>query len=250
MYKRNKQKTSIIIEKNEEINRQRISELFKEYEIKAIRANINGQENERKRIAEELHDGIGGTLSSIKLSLANSLGQPHSQERVTKVMNAIDELCYEIRTISHNLIPPNFKNTAFVDLLNQYFEDFRARYEIELNIAQYPNNELNEIPLNYQVELYRIIQEALTNIVKHAQADTVEIQLIRHDNYVNLIIEDNGVGFEDLPESGGIGLRNMHSRVHALQGNFEIDSKIGRGTIINIDLQLKSDKTLEIYAES
>lgn len=234
-YLRSKRIAKLLHLKNEEINNQKIEKLRHENEIETIKSNIDGQEKERKRIAEELHDGIGGSLSGIKLALLNLNDSDKAENKINKLALNIDEVCTEIRTISHNLIPPNFEKTAFIDLLENYFHQFKSNTNINLIYHLYPEKDLNSLPLIFHIELYRIIQEATNNVKKHAQATSLEIQLLMYIDEINLIIEDNGIGFDSINISQGIGLKNISSRVNLLNGAMDIDSKLNRGTIINID---------------
>jgi two-component system, NarL family, sensor kinase len=234
-YLRSRRTTQLLHLKNEEISRQRIEKLLHQIEIKSIKSNIEGQEKERKRIAEELHDGIGGSLSGIKLALLNLNDQKKTEAAYNKVVTNIDQVCAEIRTISHNLIPPNFEQTGFVNVLQQYFYQFSSDTKIKLEYQLHPENELNSLLRTFHIELYRIVQEALNNIKKHAQATSLEIQLLMDQDDINLIIEDNGIGFDPDKITYGIGLNNISSRVNLLNGTIDIDSKVNRGTIINID---------------
>ena len=218
---------------------QQINQLLSENELKAIKANIEGREKERKRISEELHDGIGGTLSSIKLGLINYQEEQQLNDgRLNTLAINIDKICREIRTISHDLSPPVLKNMAFAEVLEEYLLKFQQEHHITINYELDPVAELVSIPEHVKVELYRIIQESLTNIFKHADAKSIEIQLLRHDEYINLIIEDDGKGFKFEKIQNGLGLKNIQSRVSLLDGKLDIDSQPGRGTVINVDIQL------------
>ncbi|WP_185113989.1 tetratricopeptide repeat-containing sensor histidine kinase [Fulvivirga imtechensis] len=230
-YKRRSRASRLINEKNEELNRQRISELLKEQQLKSIHGKLEGQENERKRIAKELHDGIGGTLASIKLNL-----QKVKDERLTDLINDIDKACEEVRTVSHNLAPPAFFNSALTDIIRDFVEKSLNRHKINVNLEFYPEKTLNNISTDLQVDLYRIVQELVTNITKHAEASHVEITITAHDHIINLIVEDDGKGYIPSQNIKGIGLQNISSRVNALNGIIHFDSKPGRGTAVSIDI--------------
>ena len=107
---------------------------------------------------------------------------------------------------------------------------------MELEIHCFPEEQLNNLEDGLKTDLYRIIQELATNIHKHANATEVSVQLTIHTGYINLLVEDNGQGFQVSDEIEGIGLVNITSRVRLLQGNFEINSHPGKGTVANIDI--------------
>ena len=233
---------ALLHEKNEQLSRQKILELMKDQQLKSIQENIKGQETEKRRIAKELHDGLGATLSSIKLRLANT-GKNLQEDEKQTLLNILDRSCEEVRTISHHLIPPALSVLDFVDLLKNYVDEIAALYNLHISAKFFPEEELNMLREATQTEIYRIVQELLNNVVKHARASKVSLQLLHHEQHINLLMEDNGVGFEYINKNGGIGLLNIRSRVELLQGNFDIDSKQGRGTIVNIDL-LDVDKAI------
>lgn len=237
-YRKNRKNERLLRLRNEEINKQKISELEHEQEMKTIKANIEGQERERQRIAEELHDGIGGNLSSIKLSLSNIPTSNHAPE-FSIIMKRLDETFEEVRTIAHNLAAPGLQTTSFSNLLSQYFSNISRDASFELIYHPGNKEQLDQLPANCQIEVYRIIQEALSNILKHAEATLVEIQFIADKESLNIMIEDNGKGFDLSGTHSGIGLENIRSRINVLRGQVDIDSYPGRGTVINIDISLK-----------
>ena len=221
--------------KTKELNEQKKMELIRENEIKAIKANIEGQEKERERIAQELHDGVAGNLAGIKLTLANYSGKDQSPD-LLKVIRNIDETYHEVRSLSHHLIPPKIKENEFIELIKNYLDDLIRSHSFELHFGYHPQAELNRLPNEIKTEIYRIIQELMNNIIKHAKADQVDIQLTKLNESLNLMVEDNGVGFDASVTSGGIGLNNIHSRVKLLEGEINIDTTLNRGTIVDITI--------------
>lgn len=237
-YKKGKKASQLIALKNEEIHQQKVNQLLNEKELNAIIENINGQEKERKRMAEELHDGIGGTLSGIKLALI-SAEEDLQSTRLNTIIENVNKTCQEVRSIAHNLAPPPLQHNLFVDALNEYLSRFQAHTSFEVNWELYPIEELNNVSERIQIEIYRVIQEALSNVQRHAAPSYVEVQLTLHEDYINLIIEDNGNGFETSETKHGLGIANMKSRVEMIGGKIDIDSQPARGTVINIDIQVQ-----------
>ncbi|MBL6449382.1 tetratricopeptide repeat protein [Fulvivirga sp. 29W222] len=221
--------------KTKELSEQKKMELIRENEIKSIKANIEGQEKERERIAQELHDGVAGNLAGIKLVLANLSGKEQNQE-LNKVIRNIDETYHEVRTLSHHLIPPKIMENEFIELIKNYLDDLKRSHLFEIHFGYHPQTELNKLPNQIKTEVYRIIQELMNNIIKHAKADQVDIQLTKLNESLNLMVEDNGVGFDASATSSGIGLNNIHSRVKLLDGEINIDTTINRGTIVDITI--------------
>ncbi|GAA4278306.1 tetratricopeptide repeat-containing sensor histidine kinase [Aquimarina mytili] len=218
-----------------EVNQQKIAGLIKDQELKLVRASVEGQEKERKRIAQQLHDSVGGNLSSIKLQLDNiQKGKTSFQ----KVIHQIDDTYDLVREISHNLIPQKFSQNPFTTLVKEYLKNVQSSSDLTIIFNSYPEDKLNQIQQEVQVELFNIIQELLTNVLKHAQATDVAIQLDHLDNEIKLIFEDDGMGFDIHKNTFGIGLKNIKSRLKDFNGKLYIDSKPDRGTVINIDIPI------------
>ena len=218
-----------------EANNQKIASLLKEQELEIVTANVKGQDNERKRLAQELHDSIGGSLAAIKLQLSNV----SNNESLKNISNQIDDTYNQVRTISHNLIPKKIQDNLFVELIERYLKNLRTK-ETAIVFQVHPKEEINHIDKNIKVTLYAIIQELLTNAIKHAKATEINIYLNKHNDGINLIFEDNGIGFQKSVLAKGIGLTNIENRVKVLFGNIQIDSHPKSGTVIIIDIPLKT----------
>lgn len=221
--------------KIEEVNKQKIYALLRDQEFSAIQANIEGQEKERKRVAQDLHDGIGGNLASIKLQLANIV-KDTGNKNLSKVMKNIDDTYNEVRAISHNLVPAKIKDHAYIGIIENFINEIMKSKLIDVNLTFFPENELNILPNEIKIEIYRVIQELMSNIIKYAKAKNVDIQLIKRDGLVNLMVEDNGIGLDTSKLTHGIGLNNIRSRIKALNGDVNIESAIGRWTLVNIEI--------------
>ncbi len=241
LYQQKLRTMELLNQKTEEINKQKIYELLRDQEITSIKSNIEGQNKERKRIAQDLHDGIGGNLASIKLNLA-SIIKSTKDEKLKKVMKHIDDTYNEVRAISHNLLPAKIMNEAFTMSIQNFINEISENKLLDIKFIVFPEKELNLLPDEIKIEIYRIIQELLNNIVKHSKAKSVEIQLIMQDKYVSLMVEDNGIGFDTNNHSQGIGLSNIRSRISAMKGKVSIESLFGKWTLVNIELPIKKYK--------
>lgn len=210
---------------------------IKEIELNAINSMLLGQESERKRISKEIHDGIGPTLSIIRIALDDlktKLDTPESAY-LDRVIHQIVEVSEDIRRISHDLMPRVLEDfgleDAFLDLVN------KINHSNKIKVDFYST--LGKIRLDKPLELslYRIGQELVNNSIKHSGTSGINIQLIKHSDTVMLMIEDFGKGLsEDINENSGIGLRNIETRVKALEGVFSIDSTKDKGMIATIEL--------------
>ncbi len=216
-------------------------ELIKE-ETKRSKAIIETEENERQRLARELHDGVGQLLSATKLnlsSLENNKCTPEEKLRLVNSMDILDESIREIRNISHNMVPDILLKFG----LKRAIEDFILRInqtkklEIHFECNGFEENSLEDTD---KLMLYRLIQESVNNTIKYAQATNMTIQLSADMNEISLLMEDNGKGFdiEEAKRKGGIGFKNMQLRTEYLKGKLEINSSPKNGTTIIIEIPL------------
>lgn len=201
------------------------SEIENSFQIESLNSLISGQELERERIAKELHDGLGIMLARIKFTVERS----SDKERVTKM---IDDVCSEIRNISTNLQP-----TALSEFgLKKAIEDFVLKHDFsEPNLVFQFFGEPLELGTNKNLMIYRIVQELVTNSIKHANAKEILIQIINTTESMTLTIEDDGVGFdENNIKSQSSGWKNIKSRANYLQSNITLTSDATSGTSVTI----------------
>lgn len=190
------------------------------------------QEAEKKRIAEDLHDELGGNLAAIKMNL-QTLQLPNGNTE--KIISLIDSASNNARSIAHNLMPPEFAKTQLKDLLQNYFTLINT--ESNITFHYYTTGEDGQFNKDDDLIIYRIIMELSNNITKHSKATEATIQLIYYDLCLEVMSEDNGIGFTN--DTGtGIGMKNIQSRVSYLNGKMNIDSN-QHGTVIIIKLPYK-----------
>lgn len=194
---------------------------------------IMAQEAEQKRIAEDLHDELGGNLAAIKMTLQR-LGLNETQS--TELNSLIDKASTNARNISHNLMPPEFAETKLKDLMEHNFRRLNTESNIRFNF--YHSGSSNQFDKQEELMIYRIIMELTRNIIKHAKATESTIQFIYHETHLTLVIEDNGNGFYN-DSTQGIGLKNIQSRVNYLKGSLDIDSG-NYGTTVIIKIAYKN----------
>jgi signal transduction histidine kinase len=237
-YWQNLKTKEIIALKNEEINHQKIIELEKNQRLYALDAMISGQDVERKRIAQDLHDGLGALLSTVQMhfsSIENEIKRIHRLDIYDTANKLLDEACQEVRKISHNMMPGTLLKFGLVPAIQDICDKIQNtnQIKIEFNTMNVDDMRLEE---HVEITIFRLIQEGLNNIVKHAGATDVIIQLLKDDNELHLVIEDNGIGFDvdTAWENGGMGVRNLESRIQYLNGKLEIRSYIGEGTTLTI----------------
>lgn len=234
-YKRLKTQRLLNIQQAE-ISTQNINNLLKDQELKLIKASISGQDKERQRISQELHDSIGGNLAAIKLQLNHLVIS--SSPKIKNLTALLDETYELVRNLSHTLIPKKFTHHKFCEVLESYFNNIGEASNITTSFTVYPKKEIDDLNEEIQIEIFKIIQELLTNTIKHAKASKIDLQLNLIENILNILFEDNGIGFNPENYKHGIGFINLENRIDKLNGSFEIDSKLKRGTIANIEIPI------------
>jgi signal transduction histidine kinase len=228
------------------IQRQRAEEAFRKSgeELRLLSSQLlTAQETERGRIARELHDGIGQSLSAIKFRVEDALGQlakGSTESSVSNLVNlipVIQSTVEEVRRITMDLRPSTLDDLGILATIAWLCREFQSTYStVEIN--REISAEESDVPNPLKIVLYRVLQEALNNVVKHSGANMVTISLAKKDNTIQLAIEDNGCGF-DVDEARsvesskrGFGLGSMKERTELSGGTFVINSAKGRGTFV------------------
>lgn len=195
-------------------------------QLQTARQIVQVQEAEQKRIAEDLHDELGGNLAAIKMSL-QSFDLPPDQYGLLNQL--LDNASVNARNIAHNLMPPEFEQTRLNDLLCNYYQ--RLTKEGNILFHFYNSGSNNHFTKQDELMIYRMIMELTNNIIKHSNATEATIQLVYHENQLAITAEDNGKGIFS-NSSEGIGLKNIRSRVSYLDGFINIDSGKNGSTIM------------------
>jgi len=211
----------------------------KEREAESLRSMISGEELERKRLARELHDGLGSHLASVKMlveAIQNDIPEVKDSELHQKAERMLDEACQEIREISHNLMPGTISRYGLEQSIQDMCINLQQSTDLQISCMLHIDRDIDE---STQVSMFRIVQELLRNTVKHAQAKELIVQVQTDPDQISLTVEDDGIGYQDSNDkSDGIGLMNVRSRVELLKGSLDIDSRPGKGTSIYICIPL------------
>ncbi|MFC7358510.1 tetratricopeptide repeat protein [Jejudonia soesokkakensis] len=235
--KRHQYKSKLARQK-QEIQKQKITDLQQKNKLLAMSSMIKGQEAERLRIAKDLHDSLGGLLSTVKAhftTIQNKIKQLEDLNITGKTNQLIDEACVEVRRISHNMMPHALSISGLKGAVEDVGAHLTAQgYKTTVEIKNLPS----KIETTREVMVYRLIQEIVSNIRKHAEAKSILIQLIGFKNDLNLTIEDDGKGFEYKAAiaKGGLGLKSIDSRVQFLDGTIDWDTQTNRGTSLTITI--------------
>ena len=231
------QAQSLLNSKEKEINEQQVISLKKDQELKLIKASIRGQDQERKKIAQEMHDSVGGNLAAMKLQFSQLSKHP---EKLKLIYSQLDDTYEQVRNLSHNLLPKKIRENDFVFLIKEYINTVEEASEITFNVSFFDEFKINALNKILQNELFSVFQELTTNTLKYAKATTIDIQLDLLNECLFFVYEDDGIGFDLSKTTLGIGLTNIKNRVDNYNGILHIDSQPNRGTNINIEIPLKA----------
>ena len=231
----------IINGQKQEIAQQKIRELEDNIKISSMQSMLEGQEIERERISKDLHDSLGGLLSTIKLQFDSVKAKVDTVNNLKEYRSAnkmLDTAVEEVRSISQNLQPGSLMKLGLIpalkDMFNRFDEDIYP--EIDFQVYDIPEKLPNMIALS----IYRVIQELLHNTIKHAEANEVLIQINKENDELVIQFEDDGKGFDiDNLKRKGMGLENIRSRINYLKGQINFDSKLGEGTSVLIHVRYK-----------
>lgn len=221
----------IVSKRNDLLYNQQINQLLKEQELKTFDALMEGQEKERIRIAEDLHDRLGSTLTAARLHF-----EAMKINSNTKAFELLDNAIDETRQIAHNMQSGVLMKFGLYAALHDLKETIESSNQLAVHIQTIQFD--NRLTPEQEVNLYRIAQECISNILKHAGASLAQITVERAENRLAMTIEDNGSGFDISGITPGIGLKNLASRAAKINGEFTIESAAGKGTKVSITMQV------------
>jgi two-component system, NarL family, sensor kinase len=224
------------------LQQQQIKQLQNEKLLLATESILKGQEDERSRMAQDLHDGLGGMLSGVKLTLSAMKGNiilPEESARLfTKAFEQLDSSIGEMRRVAHDMMPEALVKLGLQQALQDYCDGINEVKQLKVS-SEFHGLE-NRLDNTTEIIVYRIVQELLNNIIKHANANNVLVQVIKKDSELDITVEDNGDGFnkEEAIIKKGAGLKNIQSRVDYLKGELDIKTTEGKGTSVHINCKV------------
>lgn len=230
-------------EHKRKLQRQQINELEKERQLTTVEAVLKGEEQERSRLAKDLHDGLGGMLSGIKFSFQTMKGNlvmtPQNQQTFERSMDMIDSSIKEMRRVAHNMMPESLVRFGLETALKDYCKDINSSGALQISYQSF-GLEGHNFEQTMAITIYRIIQELINNILKHASAKTAIVQVTKSDNLLAITVEDDGKGFDPgiLNQSKGMGWINIRNRVDFLKGKLDVNSQTGNGTSVQIEFNI------------
>ncbi|MCX2743199.1 response regulator [Mangrovivirga sp. M17] len=202
-----------------------------EIERKRLTYVIEGQEMEKHRIARDIHDGLGQMLNAIKLNLKYILEGEDKKKSIETLNSLIEEAIQETSRISNNILPSKVKDFDLASLLNGLVNSRIESLNMHFDATEVDND---KITIHQKINIYRIVQEAISNTIKHSEAENFYVQMHENNDHITITIEDDGKGFDlkkldDKLLSGHNGLQNMRDRVNIMKGSIEIESQAGKG---------------------
>ena len=231
-----------LAKQQDELQQQRIRELEKDKQLVAVDSMLQGQEEERSRLAKDLHDGLGGLLSGVKFSLSNMKDNliitPDNMTVFERSLDMLDTSIKELRRVAHNMMPELLTKFGLDEALKEYCNSINATNLLSVKYQSIGMS--TRIEKSAEIIIYRIIQELLNNIMKHAAAKEATVQLVKEEGRLSIIVEDDGKGFDTalIKNSKGAGLTSIKSRVDYLKGQLDIHSEAGKGTLVNIEFNM------------
>jgi signal transduction histidine kinase len=231
-----------IAEQERLIESQKLENVLKDQELKEIDKILEGQEKERLKIANDLHDNLGSILATLKLNFQNLYSQKsdseNGQELYHKTNDLIEEAYQKVRGMAHTKNAGVIGSEGLVPAVQNIAKKIAIPGKLKVQVIPFGMTKRFENAM--EVNLFRMIQEILTNAIKHAEATEITVSLTQDEDSINIIIEDNGKGFnvKNMGKKEGMGLNNITKKVEQLNGTFNIDSFEGKGTTILIDIPL------------
>lgn len=233
---RNTKRKQLLAEQEKEIESQKLTTVLKEQELRAIDAMIEGQEKERQRIANDLHDDLGSLMANVKLHF-NALKEKDAPELFNKTNLLIDEAYEKVRSVAHAKNSGVIAKQGLLVAITNMAEKISASNKIQIDVTDHGLE--NRLENSLELTIFRIIQELITNIIKHAQASEATIHITNHEDSLNIMIEDNGIGFNPsqiTKTNKGMGISSIDKRVEHLNGKMTIESEPNKGATVIIDI--------------
>jgi signal transduction histidine kinase len=244
VYFRNRARTARRLAHQEKvIHEQETERMMREKEVAELTASLETQERERNRIARDLHDGLGSLMSGISSQIEYLRAQPsigeNGRPQLVQLREMVNEATSELRRTSYELMPAKLLRQGLEPAIRDLCLNLLVKNGLEPTLEV--NTDLSTLDSDQQLTLYRIIQELLNNIVKHADAKNVFLQFSHYDDEISVVVEDDGKGFDVKARTvdGGLGLGSLQSRVNLLKGFLDIASLPGEGTTVTVNFKDK-----------
>ena len=228
---------------NQKLQQQRISELETEKQLSATEAVLKGEEQERTRLARDLHDGLGGMLSGLKYSFhtmkENLIMTPENHQAFERGMDMLDSSIKEMRRVAHNMMPESLLRFGLDTSLRDFCSDINQSGALQVS---YQSIGLENIVLDQTtaITIYRVVQELINNVLKHSSAKTTIVQVTNASGHIAITVEDDGKGFDTaiLQVAKGMGWANIRHRLDFIKARLDVSSEQGKGTSVHIEFDV------------
>jgi len=245
LFYRNSRQKQLLAEREKVLQQEQIKFLERQQQVVSLQSMINGQESERTRIAKDLHDGLGGLFSTVKMyfsTLQHDTPALKENDLFKKSYAIVDSASVEVRRIAHNMMPEVLMKLGLVNAIKDLCDNISAGKLLKVSLEVHGMSK--RLNATTEIMLFRIIQELLNNIIKHAQASDAIIQFIRENERLSVVVEDNGRGFQtQADDQSHLGIAAIQSRVNYLNGKMSIDSQKNVGTTIMMDFLIDEGQT-------
>lgn len=221
--------------REKELHSEQVDQLLSQQEIKSINAMLEGQEKERDRVGKDLHDRLGSMLGGIKAQLGaleDRVVQVQQDAQFKKAQHLLDQTVGELRQISHDMAASTLSRFGLESALKNLRDTLHIRGRLSVELSVFGLDQ--RLERSVEIAAYRIIQELVSNALKHAKATELSIDVNRSPGRLSVIVTDNGVGFDPARNSEGMGLGNVRSRAASLGGTAQVDSSPGAGTTVSV----------------
>ncbi len=225
---------------NAALQQHRIEELERAQQLLATQALLKGQEEERSRLARDLHDGLGSMLSGVKLSLGavkgNMMLTDEYAQLFGRALDKLDESITEMRRVAHSMMPEALLRLGLQQAVQDFCDGLKNISPMKISCQLYGDSK--RLSAGAEIVIYRVVQELVNNVLKHAQATELLVQVVQSADQISITVEDNGRGFDTSALPAGAGLQNVRSRVAYLNGQLEIKSSPNKGTFVHLDIPI------------
>ncbi len=238
---KNVRRKKLLAQQKHTIETQKFEKLLKDQELEGIDAIINAQEKERERIANDLHDNLGSKIATLKLYIeeiadSENYSQKDKDQLYKKLKELADDTYKEVRSIAHKKNFGTFIDKGLILSIQAIANQISSSHKISIKVINV--NVYKHITSTIEIQVFRIIQELLTNCIKHANATNVIIQFSEYEQVLNVIVEDDGKGFDIKKTLFGFGLKSVKKRIEKIGGTIDIDSTLNEGSSIILNIPL------------
>ncbi len=220
---------------------EKVRNLQQEFEIKQLKASLNGEERERARLGKELHDGIACQLLSVKLGLTTLQNQRHKpilHDDLNETLTQLEEASVELRKTAHNLMPETLLQGGLNAAVHHFCDNIGKSSGIEVDFQVF--GAVPPLVHEFELFLYRTIQELVQNVIKHAKATKLIVQIASHPGLLNITVEDNGIGMTEQVNGNSHGLKNIKAMLATMDGRIDIITPSKGGTAVNLEFDINN----------